>query len=231
MMPHDLTTRRAALAAVAMLGTAGLSQALVPTRYMSASRGNFQLDTAVPSSFGEWRIDPYASGGVVNPQTEDLLKKLYSQLLSRTYLHRNGQRIMLAIAYGADQSDVSVQLHYPEVCYPAQGFQVKSNTRDQIQLPPGPIAVRRLDTHLGKGRPEPVTYWTVIGDLVSLSSWEQRKATIFHGLRGEIVDGMLVRVSSISADPAEGYRLHDRFVRDLLAALDSNAQLRLFGKF
>ena len=34
---------------------------------------------------------------------------------------------MLSVAYGMDQADDDVQLHYPEVCYPAQGCQLRQH--------------------------------------------------------------------------------------------------------
>lgn len=40
---------------------------------------------------------------VVNPQTQELLDKLYSQILTRTYVNAKGYRIMLSLAYGSDQ--------------------------------------------------------------------------------------------------------------------------------
>ena len=63
----------------------------------AADRGNaITLETAVPKDFGEWRELPDQKAQVVNPQTKELLDKLYSQILSRTYVNKQGYRIMLS---------------------------------------------------------------------------------------------------------------------------------------
>jgi EpsI family protein len=220
-------TRRAALLAALMVGASALGAALIPTRRMADRRGPFSLATAVPERFAGWVLDPRARGIVVNPQTEELLRRIYTETLERTYVRGPAERIMLSIAYGADQSDVSLQMHYPEVCYPAQGFQLEGRREDRLDLAYGTIPVRRLETTFSTIRHEPVTYWTVIGDELTMNGLDKRLAEIRHGLRGEIVDGMLVRVSSINIDTAAAFALQDQFIRDLLASLSSTARHRL----
>lgn len=227
---HDARlTRRAAIAAVLMAAAAAGGQAMVPTRRMAALRGPFSLADIVPSTFAGWRVDTRSVNGIVNPQTEALLNKLYSQMLDRVYYDADGRRIMLSIAYGADQADDDVQLHYPEVCYPAQGFRVKSNRVDQVALPEGVIHVRRLETEFSDSRFEPVTYWTIIGDQQSLSGWDRKLSEIRHGLRGEIVDGLLFRVSSIDRDSQHGFEVQQAFIRDIVAAMSPQARRQLAG--
>jgi EpsI family protein len=225
--PGPALTRRAALAASLMAGVAWAGNALIPQRRMADRRGGFKLADAVPERFAGWQRDPNAVGVVANPQTEELLRRIYTETLERTYVRGPGERIMLSIAYGADQSDNSVQMHYPEVCYPAQGFQLLARQRGVLRLSQGDIPVRRLETVFANRRFEPVTYWTVIGDQLSLGGVDRRLAEIRHGLQGEIVDGMLVRVSSISQDTAAAFALQDRFVADLLDNLTPAQRLRL----
>lgn len=221
--------RRGMLLAGLMVGTALLGQALVPTRRLADTRGGFKLAQAVPKAFGGWRIDAFARGGVVNPQTQQLLDQLYAEVLERIYVNDLGQRVMLTIAYGPDQSDPSVGLHYPEVCYPAQGFKVLSNVEGQLSLPVGTLQVRRLETNLAGQRPEPVTYWTLVGDQPTLGGMDKRLKEIEYGFKGFVVDGMLVRVSTINPDSAAAFATQDAFVRDLAAALDPVARRRLTG--
>ncbi len=222
-------TRRAAIAAVLMAAAAAAGQAMVPTKRMALLRGPFKLADIVPSTFAGWQVDNRTAGGIVNPQTEALLNKLYSQLLDRVYVGADGSRVMLSIAYGADQADDDVQLHYPEVCYPAQGFRVKSNRVEQIVLPQGVINVRRLETEFSDARFEPVTYWTVIGDQQSLGGWDRKISEIRHGLHGEIVDGLLFRVSSIDRDSAQAFAVQQSFIRDIVAAMTPQARRQLAG--
>ena len=130
-MPDSGLTRRAAIAAVLMACAAAGGQAMVPTKRMALLRGPFKLADLVPQKFGRWQVDDRSVGGIVDPQTEAMLNKLYGQILNRVYVDPDGHRIMLSIAYGADQADDDVQLHYPEVCYPAQGFRVTNNRTDR----------------------------------------------------------------------------------------------------
>ena len=229
-MSDSLLTRRAAIAAVLMAAAAAGGQAMVPTRRMALLRGPFKLDDLVPMQFGGWRVDARSAGGIIDPQTEALLNKLYSQMLSRFYVDDAGHQVMLSIAYGADQADDDVQLHYPEVCYPAQGFQVKSNRTSQIEMPEGIVRVKRLETQqLAIGRFEPVTYWTIVGDQQSLSGLDRKISEIRHGLHGEIVDGLLFRVSSIDRDSAQAFAVQAGFIRDIVAAMTPQARRQLAG--
>jgi EpsI family protein len=228
-MSEAKLNRRAVIAAVLMAGAAAAGQAMVPTKRLALLRGPFKLEELVPANFANWRADDRTAGGIVDPQTAAMLDKLYSQMLNRVYFDDAGRRIMLSIAYGADQADDDVQLHYPEVCYPAQGFRVKSNRIDQVVAPAGTVRVRRLETQYGDSRFEPVTYWTIVGDQQSLSGWDRKVSEIRHGLRGEIVDGLLFRVSTIDRDSAAGFRAQDDFIRALVSALTPAARLQLVG--
>ncbi len=228
-MPEAKLTRRAAVAAVLMCGAAVAGQAMVPTKRLAALRGAFKLEDLVPSTFANWHVDDRSASGIVDPQTAAMLDKLYSQQLSRVYLDDSGRRVMLSIAYGADQADDDVQLHYPEVCYPAQGFRVKGNRVEQIAVPQGIVRVRRLETQFSDSRFEPVTYWTIVGDQQSLGGWDRKVSEIRHGLRGEIVDGLLFRVSTIDRDYANGFRTQDDFIRALIAAMTPAARRQLVG--
>ncbi len=228
-MPDARLTRRAVIAAVLMSGAAVAGQALVPTKRLAVLRGPFKLEELIPVRFANWSLDDRSVGGIVDPQTAAMLDKLYSQMLNRVYLDDAGHRIMLSVAYGADQADDNVQLHYPEVCYPAQGFRVKSNRTDQVAVPQGSVRVRRLETQYGDSRFEPVTYWTIVGDQQSLGGWDRKVSEIRHGLRGEIVDGLLFRVSSIDRDSAAGFRAQDDFIRALVPALTPAARRQLVG--
>jgi EpsI family protein len=221
--------RRAVIAAALMCGAAVAGQAMVPTKRLAVLRGPFKLEDLVPSSFANWRVDDRSVSGIVDPQTAALLDKIYSQQLSRVYVDDAGRRIMLSIAYGADQADDDVQLHYPEVCYPAQGFRVRGNRVDKITVPQGTIRVRRLETQFSDSRFEPVTYWTIVGDQQSLSGWDRKISEIRHGLRGEIVDGLLFRVSSLDRDYANGFRTQDEFIRALVLTLTPAARRQLVG--
>ena len=228
-MRDRILTRRAVIAAALMAAAAAGGQAMVPTRRMALLRGPFKLADIVPSTFAGWQVDDRSAGGIVDPQTEAMLNKLYSQMLDRVYLDGQGRRIMLSIAYGADQADDDVQLHYPEVCYPAQGFRVKSNRVERIETAEGTIHVRRLETQFSDSRFEPVTYWTIVGDQQSLGGWDRKISEIRHGLKGEIVDGLLFRISSIDRDSAQGFALQEEFIKSIVAAMTPQSRRQLAG--
>ena len=187
----------------------------------------FVLEDTVPRSFGDWRELPDSGAHVVNPQTQELLDKLYSQILTRTYVNSNGYRIMLSLAYGDDQRG-DLAAHKPEVCYPAQGFQLHSNVEAKVSTPFGSIDGRRLSTSLGR-RKEPVTYWFTVGDTAVRNKLQQRMVEVKLGLTGQVPDGLLFRVSSIDDATARAFEMQDRFVADLLNATQPLGRLRLSG--
>jgi EpsI family protein len=198
-----------------------------PDKGAHSPLASFSLDAMVPRQFGEWREDTSVRVAVVNPQTQALLDKLYSQVLSRTYIHREGYRVMLVLAYGSDQRG-ALQAHKPEVCYPAQGFTVKSIRPDVLRTPYGPIPVQRLDTALGR-RHEPVTYWFTVGNEAVSGKIQKRLVDLSFGLTGRIPDGMLFRISSIDGDPVRAFNAQDAFVQALLDSVSADERRRLSG--
>jgi EpsI family protein len=214
------------LAGLMALATVG-GIAARPTAKPPGSAPKYVLEDTVPKQFGDWRVMPESGAQVVNPQTKELLDKLYSQILSRTYVNSQGYRIMLSLAYGDEQRG-DLQAHKPEVCYPAQGFKLHSNEAAELATPFGGIAGRRLNTSLG-ARKEPVTYWFTMGDTAVKSKFEQRLIEIRLGLTGQVPDGLLFRVSSIDEAPDRAFKMHDTFVTDLLKAVPARDRARLSG--
>lgn len=219
---------RTAIALLALMCSASVIATLGRPEPATAQRTpSIQLESAVPRQFANWRIDPLQAAQVINPQTQQLLDKLYGQVLARTYINDRGYRVMLSVAYGSDQRG-ALQAHKPEVCYVAQGFSLLRNDAADIGTAFGPILGRRLNTQLG-GRHEPITYWFTLGEQTVRSRFERRVAELRASLTGQIPDGLLFRVSSIDTDPARAYAEHDRFVNDLLAAAAPIDRFRLSG--
>lgn len=210
---------KALLALVLMLAAFAAAQAWRPTLRLADSRPKVELENLFPKAFGDWVVDDRMPVQLVSPDTQAMLNKIYNQILSRTYINSKGDRIMLSVAYGGDQSDAT-RTHRPEVCYPAQGFQVKSSVETMVGLNDGArLPVRTLVTNLGN-RVEPLTYWVVVGDQVVLSGTQQKLAQLRYGMRGVVPDGTLVRVSSIDQDTGRALRLQEQFVKDMAFALD-----------
>ncbi|MGO4479268.1 exosortase-associated protein EpsI, B-type [Massilia sp. 2TAF26] len=212
---------------VAMAGTSALTGALTPTQKVADARANFNLDTMIPKSFAGWTIDNSVVPLTPDPNQKELIAALYDQTLSRTYINAQGQRVMLSIAYGGDQSK-QLQLHLPEVCYVAQGFDMLKDRRDELATGFGKLPVKRLVARQN-ARNEPITYWVTIGDKAVMSGLDQKLQRFMYGLSGRIPDGMLVRVSTIEADEGNAYKVQDRFVNQMLGALDPQARSRLLG--
>lgn len=212
-----------------MLASAGAAKVTTPTVRLSEVLPPLPLESVIPTRFGDWSQELQTPAQVVDPQLQDELKRIYTQIISRTYVNaRSGERIMLSIAYGRDQSDTT-QVHYPEICYPAQGFQVTSNNKGVLNTADGAIAVRRLETNLDSQRYEPVTYWTTVGDRVVNNRIDKKLAEMHYGFQGEIPDGLLFRVSAINRDSAAAFRTEDAFVADMEKQLDRASRLRLMG--
>ena len=218
---------RAVLVMVLMLGTSALAYWMTPTVHMSDTLGKPDLETLFPKEFNGWRLDARAAMVLPSPETQALLNSIYNQTLTRTYINAAGYRIMLSVAYGGDQSD-GTRAHVPEVCYPAQGFQITANTSGQLVLDGRQVAVRQLMAKYGT-RDEPITYWLVVGDRVTVSRTDQKLAQFRLGLKGLIPDGMLVRVSSIDSNRARGYEQQATFLQDLVAAVPPAGRDRIFG--
>jgi EpsI family protein len=212
---------------IAMLLAAGLAVLMVPNQKLAEERPKIDLEQIVPKQFGNWKLDETIVPIQVNPEVQEKLNKIYSQTLARTYVNDKGVRVMLSIAYGSDQSD-GMQLHRPEACYPAQGFEIVDKTRGVIEVEKRQVPYKRLLTRQGE-RVEPLTYWVVIGDEATRGDSDRKFARILLGLTGKIADGVLVRVSSINKNVADAYETQEAFIKSLASSLDERSQNIILG--
>lgn len=188
----------------------------------------FDLESAIPKRIGQWEFDPNGAVVLADPQTERVASQIYTQLIARTYLNANtGDRIMLSIAYGDEQHDTR-QIHLPEVCYPAQGFQIALQAEEILQTDKGTIEVRRLVAATSE-RIEPITYWITVGNKVVMGDFATKIEQIRHRYRGDVPDGVIFRVSSISRDPERAFQLQSMFVQEFVRFVPSIHLPRLTG--
>jgi EpsI family protein len=213
-----------------MFAAAGMALALKPTTKIADAGPAINLETLIPKQFGEWRLDESLVPVQVSPEVQAKLDKIYGQTLSRTYINAAGLRVMLSIAYGANQGSDDFQVHRPEYCYSAQGYQIKKGREDTLTYGAGRLPIKRLEAIQGS-RNEPITYWITIGDKATLPGISRKLTQLSYGLTGKIPDGMLIRVSSISANADEEYRLQDQFVNAMLDAVEPTQRVRLTGTF
>ena len=217
--------RRALFAGALCVGGALVAQGLKPHKYVSLLQST-KLDDLVPRRFGAWSSedvgDPLAING---PGT--LSSKLYNQLVTRAYSDGLGQPILMLLAHGERQSD-ELQLHRPEICYPAFGYALLEN--EPMAVPLGGqvgLPARRL---LAKSpsNEESVIYWTRLGEHFPVSFNEQRTARFRDTLAGVVPDGILCRFSTADNTAGAWPRL-EQFVRTLLAATSAPGRRVLVG--
>lgn len=219
--------RRAITLGVAMCATSATSFALRPGEVDRSLPPPIVLEDAIPKQFGPWTQPANQVVQVADPQTVELIRKIYGQVLSRTYVDRHGYGIMLSVAYGADQRG-GLTAHKPEICYPAQGFKLEGLEKGSLATPLGTVAVVRLKTSLG-ARHEPVTYWFTQGNQVVEDQFDRRVAEIKAFFTGQIPDGILFRVSSIDQVPEKAFERQQAFVADLVPLLEAKDLTRLTG--
>lgn len=199
-----------------------------PTDRLSDHKAKIELDQQVPTSFADWTQDSTQMPVLPNPQVQAKLDVLYSSTLARTYRNKAGQRVMLSIAYGSDQSSEATSVHRPEFCYSAQGFKVYNHGEATVAIGNRNLQVQRLVGVLGQRR-EPITYWITLDETATLPGLSRKYQQLRYGLRGQIPDGLLLRVSSISGNDLEGYKLQVKFLNDLATGMAPSIVARYFG--
>lgn len=214
---------------ILMVSSGALTKALTPTNKIADQQEKIDLETMIPTEFGGWRIDKSIIPLQVDADTQAMLDKIYNQTLSRTYVNSLGERIMLSVAYGGDQSD-NLAVHKPEVCYYAQGFEIMKTFADELLTQYGKLPIKRLLAVKGY-RNEPITYWVTVGNRAVLPGIEEKLQQLKYGLTGNVPDGMLVRVSSIDSDKNKAYQQQTIFIQDLLSSVKANERIRLIGTF
>jgi len=220
--------RRGILLFIFMIFAAILATRMMPKEYLADRWGNASsLEEIMPSEFDGWKLEKQPGSIIQSPEVTARLKKVYDETVARTYINQQGERIMLAIAYGRDQRGDG-RTHYPEVCYPAQGFQVGQTTSSILALSDRSQPLNRLVASQ-RSRIEPITYWMVVGDYAELKSLSHKRRVFMYGLQGQIPDGLLFRVSSFDNDVERAYALQDSFIRSLYQHLSVTENSRLFG--
>lgn len=185
------------------------------------------LEDLFPRRFPGWQTDMGAEVFVRPSRERGREHGIYDQVLERTYVSADGAGLMLLAAQGNEQS-AGLQMHRPEVCYPSNGFRLSSFETVSLQVVGRALPGARLHA-VRSGRAESVTYWMVLGEQVVAGSTEFRLRQLQFGLRRKLLDGMLVRLSSIGPDAQRGYTLHARFASDLATALPAGNRAKIMG--
>jgi EpsI family protein len=210
-----------------MLLTAVTTRVVTPPKPVLAQHEKISLKSMIPEQIGDWKIDPYIIPVQLSDEVQKGLNELYSDVLVRTYVNPNGERVMLSVAYGGDQSG-NLALHKPEHCYGAQGFEISHFIREEFNSGSGTFPVTRLLAVQGH-RSEPITYWTTVGDKVVKDGLEQKLQKLRYAMTGKIPDGILVRVSTIDDDLSNSYRIQNTFIQSMLAAMKKDDRSKIIG--
>lgn len=211
-----------------MLGAATLSVVAVPTKLLSDTRPGFDLETSVPKAFGDWQVDPYMIPIPPSPDQESAMRQIYDQILSRTYVNSKGERMMLSITYGSRQNQ-QMRAHRQEVCYSAQGFRISQLQRLPLDVSGSTVPSARMVATQGQ-RVEPVTYWFTMGDDAVMSYLDRELTQLKYAAVGQIPDGYLVRLSSLSTNPKKAFDQQAEFANALMSSLDPELRARLTGR-
>ncbi|HEY1143443.1 MAG TPA: EpsI family protein [Sphingomicrobium sp.] len=209
-----MLTRRKFALGVAFAGAAGVAAARQPDIKVDYL-GKNKLDKVLPEKLGRWTF--VSSSGLVVPPEDQLARALYSQLLTRVYSDPDGQPIMLLVAQSASQTGI-LQIHRPEICYTAGGYQLSAIEPHQVKLPWKSIPAITLSA-TSDDRTEQLLYWTRIGEHLPTSWRQQRLAVAMDNLQRKIPDAVMVRVSMISNDKASALATMDEFINTLLESV------------
>ena len=222
--------RRNLLAGLACLGVLGTAEFLRPRRRLVLMPEGAGLKDIVPMTVGSWSATE--GGDIVIPRTEgSLADKLYSDQLARSYRNETADTppVMVLAAYGGVQND-ELQLHRPEVCYPATGFEIVERRFIDIPVRSGrPVPAVALTARAG-GRVEDIVYWTRVGNDLPRTASEQRSDKLRAAMAGYVGDGVLFRSSAVRTDENPLFGELQSFLATFIAALTPEARVALLGR-
>ncbi len=198
-----------------------------PRRHVRLLTGS-SIAEIVPLTFAEWISqdvgDPLAING-----PESLTARLYNQLVTRVYTNtKTNDQVMMLLAYAKQQTD-DLQLHRPEVCYPAFGYTLVQNQEIRLPVKNGvELPSRRLIAQAADRR-EYIIYWTRMGELLPASGNQQRADRLRIAMHGVIPDGILSRFSTVFDNDADAWRVLQTFIPELLLAVVPKYRAALIG--
>lgn len=223
-----MTSRRDLIIGGACVLSAGAVLALKPTRKVSLLPPGKKLSEILPSGFDDWTSrdvsDLYA------PETPDsLLARLYGETVGRVYSQGgSGIQIMMLMAHGDSQSN-ELQLHRPEVCYPAYGFSIVESRPVQLTLEkPITLPGRRMVAETTQEK-DAVTYWTRLGEFFPVGVTEQRLERLQTAIHRYVPDGLLARFSIAGPDTASAFRIMEAFIAGLVLHVADDQRAALIG--
>jgi EpsI family protein len=206
-----ISRRHFVVGAILAGASAGSYAAQPQARYSPINKQKFV--SWIPEKVGPWTAT--SASGVVLPPPDALSDRLYDNLVTRVYDAPNEPPVMVCIAYNYKQDGV-LQLHRPEVCYPAGGYSLSPTVPVELPLASGREIHANAFTASGPERVEQVLYWTRVDDAFPRSWLDQRTVVMKANLRGIIPDGVLMRVSLADGDQSRSMETLRRFLTTFL---------------
>lgn len=203
-----------------------LAMSLKPDTHYAQRPSNFEQ--TIPRVVGSW-VEVQQAKPQVNVVSDEktLINQLYDDTLMRTYADAEGHQVMVALAYAKEQRQ-DVKIHQPDVCYPAQGYQlIHSKLKQFTNLGSRDSVFGKQQLYYGQNHYEAVSYWIRVGDRSMTSGLQMRLKIIQDGLlKRRLDDGILVRVSMFVADEAQvkqAYAIQEKFLADFVVAVEQQS--------
>ncbi len=223
---NQLLTRRAMIAGGMLAGASVIANSRrpdIPFRMIQGAK----IDPLFPTKVGNWEFTTV--NGLVLPPADQMRDRLYNAILTRYYASPTNLPVMMLIAYNGKQ-DGMLQVHRPETCYPAAGYDllkeeiIPLDAGGGLSVPGHYISARSTSRH------EQLIYWTRIGNDFPVQWWAQHWAVAKENLKGRIPDGVLIRFSTAAPDDATAIRTLKRFIPEMIAELSPTARRLIFGE-
>ena len=218
-------TRRHMLIGAALTATSAIAFMREPRVTVLPLKAG-ELENLVPTQIGRWTFE--TRSGLVLPVDDPLVKSLYSDVLTRVYVTDSGPPIMLLIAYSNTQNGM-LQVHRPEVCYPAGGYSLSKTKIESLKITPTMQIPAHVFSAESTARNEQVMYWTRIGEELPTSWMDQRAAVVRANLKRIIPDGVLVRFSSLHPDFSSARPVLEEFASAMARTLSPAGRKLLIG--
>jgi EpsI family protein len=204
--------RRSVVVGLGLAAGAAFSYVNTP-RALAAPIAEARFQKLIPATVGGWTSRKSAE--LVLPAEDEGQDKLYENLETRIYEGNGLPAVMFLIAYSSVQRN-DVQVHRPEVCYPAAGFPILWTKPSTISIGGRTLLARELLADRG-GLKERIIYWVRVGDAFPIGWAEQRLTMALSNAKGVTPDGVLFRVSMIEDDPDRAASALRLFIKQFIA--------------
>jgi EpsI family protein len=151
-------------------------------------------------------------------------------MLTRIYRSTSegdGSEIMAMMAWGPTQTN-DLQVHRPEVCFPAFGFALSEDRAVAVNIAGARVPSREFIATSGTSVGY-VLYWTRLGEFLPQDRQAQKLARMQTALQGAVADGILVRFETAGPAKAAAFARLEAFASALVAAMNPVDRAVLIG--